>query len=438
MLAGTLLLAGLGVTALLFAFAFDAPAIANPTFGAGGEAIARRYYTAINEAIGAGDLALLDSVMEGGGGDRGPGTLAAGCALHCRVAALHRLAPDMRLVIEDIVADEDRLAVRLRVDGVERFRFLGLPLQGELSPWATVDFLRVADGRVAAALPEDGPPIVIEPLARTEIDAMPPAPYRLGLIRLTLEPGASLHRLSAAGPLVLLVESGTLEVRTDLPVAIHHPARDGQAEREDTSVGLSHVTVGDHLLLATDTGYQLHNAGNEPNTVLAAVALAGDGAMTNRWVRAGALDETLFKPGHPEIVAQDSTPVPWPPGVLSEVLVDGVISESSTAPTLGVARLTLRPQATLPVHRVLDAEMLAIESGSAAVDLVSGDGVMRPRHSAPQERIWPPGDRSAADLTIAPGGGAAFQSGASAGVRNSGAEPLEVLILSLETGPAAP
>ncbi len=438
MLVGTLLLAGLGVTAILFAFAFDAPATANPTFGAGGETIARRHYTAINEAIATGDLAPLDSIMEDGGGNRGPDTLVAGCDLHCRVAALHRLAPDMRLVIDEVVADDDRLAVRLRVDGVERSRFLGLPLQGELSPWATVDFLRVTNGRVAEALPGDGPPTVIEPLARAEIDAMPPAPYRLGLIRLTLEPGASLLRLSAAGPLVLLVETGTLAVRTDLPVTIRLPARDGQAEREDTGVGLSQVTAGVHLQLATDTGYDLHNAGNEPAIVLAAVALAGDGAMTNRWVRAETLDEALFKPGHPETVAQDSAPVPWPSGVLSEMIVDGVIRESSTASTLGVARLTLRPNATLPIHRVSGAEVLAVEAGSAAVDLVSGDGAIRPRHSAPLERIWPLGDGPAKDLTIAPGGGAVLQSGASAGVRNRGIEPLEVLILSLEPGPAAP
>ena len=438
MLVGTLLLAGLGVTALLFAFAFDAPAIANPDFGAGGETIARRYYTAINEAIGTGDLALLDSVMVVDDGDQDLGTLVAGCDLRCRIVALHRLAPDARLVINELVTDADRLAVRLHVDGTDRFRFLGLPLTGDLAPWETADFLRIADGRVAEPLPGDGPQTMIQPLARAEIEATPPAPYRLGLIRLTLEPGASLPGLSAGGPVVLVIETGTLGVRADLPVAIRQPARDGQPDRENTGVGLLQVTAGDQLVIAIHTGYELHNAGNEPAIVLAAVALAGDGAMTNRWVRAETMAEAIFKPGHPEIVAQDSTPVPWPPGVLSEMVVDGVIRESSSASTLGVARLTLRPNATLPIHRVSGAEVLAVEAGSAAVDLVSGDGAIRPHHSAPLERIWPLGDGPAKDLTIAPGGEAVFQSGASAGVRNSGAEPLEVLILSLEPGAAAP
>ena len=64
MLLATLLLTALGVTALLLAFAFDPPATANPNLCAGGETIARRYYTAINEAIGTGDLALLDSAFQ--------------------------------------------------------------------------------------------------------------------------------------------------------------------------------------------------------------------------------------------------------------------------------------------------------------------------------------------------------------------------------------
>ncbi|MGH2613963.1 MAG: hypothetical protein ACRDJC_01885 [Thermomicrobiales bacterium] len=266
---------------------------------------------------------------------------------------------------------------------------------------------------------------------------MPTAPYRLGLVRLTLEPGAAMPELFSGGPVLLLVESGALMVRVDGPATIHRSGGDGGAEREETAAGEFMLASGDRLALAADTGYELRTLGNETAVVLSAAALAGDGGMTNRWVRARTLDEVLFTAMAPESVARANEPTAWPLGVRGALLADGVITANPpTAATLGLARLTLQPHAALPIHHVRGAEVLAVEAGTAIVDVIGGDGAMLPRPDAILASIWPHGGSSARDPRIVSGGGAVLQPGASVGVRNLGDGPLVLLILTLEPEPA--
>jgi predicted ester cyclase len=433
-----LLLTGLGATTLILAVVVDGPATAGSTHFAEGEVIVRRYYAAINDAIRTGDLTLLDGIATATESEIGTDAAPAGCGMRCRVAALHRLAPEMRLTIREVVADGNRAAVRLNVVGADEARFLGLPLVGDLSPWRSVDFLHIADGKVAEILSSDDWPTAIDPLARAEIESVLAAPYRLGLVKLTIEPGASLPELVASGPLLLRVETGTLVARADQPVSVRHRARDGHLERRVMSAGPHQIAAGDEVLLASDAAYELVNTAREPSIVLAAAALEGAGGITNRWVRARTLDETLFSSADLDIADQASTTVPGPAGVRSELLVTGVIDTGSpTEAILSLTRLTLEPHAALPVHHVPGAELVLVEAGSAIVDLARGEGETRPRRGTWPEDIAPSGSGSRRGAEVAPGGSMVLQPGASAGIRNGGAEPLVLLILSLEPNPAA-
>jgi hypothetical protein len=283
----------------------------------------------------------------------------------------------------------------------------------------------------------DDLPALVEPLGRTALDHVPTAPYRLTLVRLTLEPGAAISELSATGPVFLLVESGMLVVRVDQPALVQRagPAPDSD-HAELMATGELQLSPGEQFTIVTGMGYALRNIGNEPTSVLSAAALAGDGGPTNRWVRARSVNEILFKPGEPESVAQTSTPTRWPPGVRSELIADGVIETAPGASaTLDLARLTLPLNAVLPVHETPGAELIAVESGAAIVDLVAGDGAVRPRPHALRSRIWPHGGTSTRDHRITPGGSAVLQPESSAGVRNVGDESLALLILTIEMSP---
>ena len=234
-----------------------------------------------------------------------------------------------------MLVDGDRVAVRLSIQGNDRPVFLGLPLRGNLAPWAQVDFLRVADGQIVEMQAAGDLPTLVEPLGRTALETVPPAPYRLGLVRLTLEPSTAIPALSAEGPMFLLVESGTLVVHVDQPSRVQGPGRAGDPGRDELrAAGAIVLSPGERIALAANTGYALRSTGNEAAVVLSAAALAGDGGPTNRWVRARSFDEILFNPTESEVVAQTSAPTAWPPGVRSELIAYGIIesrpAESAT------------------------------------------------------------------------------------------------------------
>ena len=435
LLLGTVLLAVLGGAALLLAVVIEVPATARADSATENEAIARRFYATVNDAVRTGDLSLLDQVTVTNT-DHLPDSAGTGCDLHCRVSALHRLAPDVRLRVDDLLVDGDRVAARLSLQGNDRPVLLGLPLQGDLAPWGPVDFLRVDDGQIVEMQPAGDLPSLVEPLGRTTLETVPTAPYRLGLVRLTLEPSAAITELSAAGPVFLLVESGTLVVHVDQPSRVQNAGPAGNPGRDELrAAGAITLSAGERIALVAGTNYSLRGVGGEAAVVLSAAALAGDGGSTNRWLRARSLDEILFNPREPEMVAQSAGPTSWPPGVRSELIASGIIkTRPAESATLELTRLTLAPNAALPVHDT-SAELLAVDTGTAVVDLVAGDGAIRPRPRAVQATIRPQGGSSARDLRLTEGGTAVLQPGSSAGVRNVSDDPLVLLVLTLEPGP---
>jgi predicted ester cyclase len=433
LLLGTVLFVALGVAALLFAVTMDIPTTVRSAPGAVNEAIARRFYDAVNDAVRTGDLSFLDHVAMTNT-DHMAGAEGTECDLRCRVSALHQLDSTLRLEVDDVLVDGDRVAVRLSIQGNDRPAFLGLPLRGNLAPWPPVDFLRVADGQIVEMQAVGDLPTLVEPLMRTTLEALPPAPYRLGLVRLTLAPDRAMTGLSAAGPLSLLAESGTLVVHLDQPSRVQGPEHAGDPGRDEIRpAGVIVLSPGERIALAANTGYALHSTEQQPAVVLSAAALAGGGGPTNRWVRARSFDEILFIPDEPEAVAQTSALTAWPPGVRSELIAYGIIETRQVeSAELELTRVTLSPHVALPVHDALAAELLAVENGSAVVDLVAGEGSVRPKMGASLMRILPQGGRSARRPTVSLKGSAVLQPGASAGVRNVAAEPLVLLILTLE------
>jgi steroid delta-isomerase-like uncharacterized protein len=57
--------------------------------------------------------------------------------------------PDLQAHIEDIVAAQDKVAVRLRFRGTHRGEFLGTPATGRTIEYVSHEFYRIADGLIA-------------------------------------------------------------------------------------------------------------------------------------------------------------------------------------------------------------------------------------------------------------------------------------------------
>jgi steroid delta-isomerase-like uncharacterized protein len=57
--------------------------------------------------------------------------------------------PDLQAYIEDIVAAQDKVAVRLRFRGTHSGEFLGFPATGRTIEYVSHEFYRIADGFIA-------------------------------------------------------------------------------------------------------------------------------------------------------------------------------------------------------------------------------------------------------------------------------------------------
>jgi len=62
---------------------------------------------------------------------------------------MRRAFPDLQAHIEDIVAAENRVAVRLRFRGTHSGEFLGIPATGRTIDYVSHEFYRIADGLIA-------------------------------------------------------------------------------------------------------------------------------------------------------------------------------------------------------------------------------------------------------------------------------------------------
>ena len=62
---------------------------------------------------------------------------------------IRRAFPDLQAHIEDIVAAQDKVAVRLRFRGTHSGEFLGMPATGRTIEYVSHEFYRIADGLIA-------------------------------------------------------------------------------------------------------------------------------------------------------------------------------------------------------------------------------------------------------------------------------------------------
>ena len=60
---------------------------------------------------------------------------------------LHAAFPDFEAVIEDIIAEGDRVVVRMTWSGTQQGEFMGIPATGRRVSFGVIDILRMADGQ---------------------------------------------------------------------------------------------------------------------------------------------------------------------------------------------------------------------------------------------------------------------------------------------------
>jgi steroid delta-isomerase-like uncharacterized protein len=140
-------------------------------------AFAARYVDAINRAFATGDTAALEACFAPGyvehvreqGPDPGVGGLLA------VVRAIRAAVPDARGVVEDVLVDGDRVALRHAHHGTHTGPFLGLPPTGTRFAFQGIEIFRLADGRIAESWHVDDNLRLMQQLGAGPPPGAPPA-----------------------------------------------------------------------------------------------------------------------------------------------------------------------------------------------------------------------------------------------------------------------
>jgi quercetin dioxygenase-like cupin family protein len=237
--------------------------------------------------------------------------------------------------------------------------------------------------------------------------ALPTLPAVVALARLIYGPGAAGDRRALPGPLLLIVEAGSLTVQ--VTGAAHRLPADQATPTEEHT-----LSAGDSLVLPARTTAAFRNDGSGPVVALAA-GVFPTSAMASATVGVGS------PLGHaaPAWVKDGS------PGATVELLAGGwMVDLTPGSAAMELRRLSLPPGAGEPLVAT-DAVALAVETG--ALSVVRGQGLIWLHHPDSSDDALSPGT----EATLLPGDGALLQAGADVTLRNAGSSPLQLLVLTV-------
>lgn len=111
------------------------------------KALVRRLF---EDVFSGGKLALLDQLIGGAFIEHNPSpNQAPGAAgVRARVAAMRAAFPDLRFVVEELIAEGPLVAVRYRWQGTHKGLYLGIAPTGRRLSVRGMEFYRVEGGRV--------------------------------------------------------------------------------------------------------------------------------------------------------------------------------------------------------------------------------------------------------------------------------------------------
>jgi predicted ester cyclase len=61
---------------------------------------------------------------------------------------VHRVLADLRIVLEDMIAEGDRVVIRIRAEARQVGSFMGFPPAGKEICWTTISIYRLENGRI--------------------------------------------------------------------------------------------------------------------------------------------------------------------------------------------------------------------------------------------------------------------------------------------------
>ncbi|MER3405903.1 MAG: hypothetical protein C4289_12705, partial [Chloroflexota bacterium] len=386
--------------------AFDPIASAPPA--PNGRGIVARLYQEINHTLATGDSAGITGLLAPDFVDKAPspGLTADRAGFIAYIHMLRQASSTVRLTPAEMLASGNDVAVFVHIEGAERGTTESLPqITGTL--WPQIDLFRVSSGQITQRLSGDAGLGVLTPVLAAPLAAKGQGRQVVELDREIFQHEGS-EWMMAMGPMLLLVDSGSLRVRLDNAAAATAVVlRQGFAQPPGgTDVELA---AGDALAIPARSRYQAGSTTEHPATVLILrpVPLISAPSFSQN---ASLASLTTPVPGAPERVSLAG-------GLAVRLLLPAV--------TVQIAHLTLHPGAALPRHQVSGAELLTVTAGSLAVNVAAGaawvqdkpgDGISREQHQH----------------TLPAGGGLLLDDGATVSYRPADGQPVSAMLIMLQ------
>jgi steroid delta-isomerase-like uncharacterized protein len=109
--------------------------------------IVRRY---VEEAWNKGNVDIIDELMAPNYARHiaGPGGALNREGNKQRIAGLRAAFPDIQVTVEDIVAEADKVTIRVSMNGTHQKQFQGIAPTGKQVSITAIDIIRLTDGKI--------------------------------------------------------------------------------------------------------------------------------------------------------------------------------------------------------------------------------------------------------------------------------------------------
>lgn len=114
------------------------------------KALARRFY---NEAINGGNVDLIDELVSENfvEHEQFPGLPTTGPEAPKAALGMFRAAfPDLQMTADDMIAEGDKVVVRVTMSGTHKGEFMGIPPTNKAFKVQAIDIIEVHDGKATA------------------------------------------------------------------------------------------------------------------------------------------------------------------------------------------------------------------------------------------------------------------------------------------------
>ena len=108
--------------------------------------VVRRFF---DEVVNQRNFHLVDALVSTNNNDHTvpPGTDAGPEGMRQFLKMVTTAFPDMHIAVEDMVAEGDKVAVRITVTGTHKGMLMGIPPTNKRATWSGLDIIRLKDGK---------------------------------------------------------------------------------------------------------------------------------------------------------------------------------------------------------------------------------------------------------------------------------------------------